>query len=434
MNQSQKTISAGFAKRDITPKKSIETVGFGRPDEHSRGVFSPLYTEAAVFRSQDEICALITIDHIGFLKANADNLREKIGALLGTDKEKVMLCFSHTHSAPNDSLSPEWLKEVCDKTEECVKEALLKLMPCDGAILNGYADIGLNRRKGAAALDRRVGVIKLCKVGHSEPSLLILRLTAHANCLKGDNYLISSDYFGAVRDKLSEEFNCPVMLTQGASGNVAPRFYNSKLDVPDACDERFVRTENALDKTADDVLRSIKDAVKNAKPQSLTCLSMYSKFITLYADVPTKERALEIADEAKRFCGIDPTGWLGEVKRLNEAGITEQADKTEVQYFALGDAALCGVSNEIMCEFAIKSAKKLCDEYFYFGGYTNGCTGYFPTEEEFDLGGFEVYWSMLIYYIYHGRVFPLRRDSATALIDFAVKNAPKKISNTALEK
>ena len=31
---------------------------------------------------------------------------------------------------------------------------------------------------------------------------------------------------------------------------------------------------------------------------------------------------------------------------------------------------------------------------------------------------------MLIYYVYHGRVFPLRRDSASELIRFAAENAP----------
>lgn len=101
-----------------------------------------------------------------------------------------------------------------------------------------------------------------------------------------------------------------------------------------------------------------------------------------------------------------------------------QAETVEVQCFSLGSGCLCGVANEIMCEFALRVSAQLKSDLFYFGGFTNGCTGYFPTEEEFDKGGYEVYWSMLIYYIYHGRVFPLRRDSASELIRFAAENAP----------
>ena len=47
---------------------------------------------------------------------------------------------------------------------------------------------------------------------------------------------------------------------------------------------------------------------------------------------------------------------------------------------------------------------------------------YFPIEEEFDRGGYEVYWSLLIYFVYFGRVFPFERNSAGKLIDFAVRN------------
>ncbi|MFA6702593.1 MAG: hypothetical protein WCS06_08030 [Dysgonamonadaceae bacterium] len=62
---------------------------------------------------------------------------------------------------------------------------------------------------------------------------------------------------------------------------------------------------------------------------------------------------------------------------------------------------------------------------FYLGAYTNGCTGYSPTQHEYDKGGYNVYWSMLIYYIYHGRIASLNRDSATKLIKTAVKSVPK---------
>ena len=44
--------------------------------------------------------------------------------------------------------------------------------------------------------------------------------------------------------------------------------------------------------------------------------------------------------------------------------------------------ALAGVPNEIMCEFALRASDALLSDVFHLGGYTNGCTGYLPTEEE----------------------------------------------------
>lgn len=81
-----------------------------------------------------------------------------------------------------------------------------------------------------------------------------------------------------------------------------------------------------------------------------------------------------------------------------------------------------------MVEFALEPAKILKDEYFYVNGYTNGCLSYFPTEEEFELGGYEVYWSLLIYYKYFNRVFPFEKESASKLIGCIVQEM---LSNSA---
>jgi len=60
---------------------------------------------------------------------------------------------------------------------------------------------------------------------------------------------------------------------------------------------------------------------------------------------------------------------------------------------------------------------KACnDDFIYFGGYTNGCDGYLPTADEYDKGGYVVLHSYLIYYIYHGTVMPLNRDTAAKLV------------------
>lgn len=53
----------------------------------------------------------------------------------------------------------------------------------------------------------------------------------------------------------------------------------------------------------------------------------------------------------------------------------------------------------------------------FFNGYTNGCDSYLPTAPEYDLGGYEVLWSNLLYYPYHGRVMPLDRATADQLAD-----------------
>ena len=418
------TVYFAYQEVDITPKKPMQTIGFGREDEKSRGVLHGLLAQVSLWEYGADLSCLVAIDHIGFSKQHGDALRRLIGKRLGIGMEKVMLCFSHTHSAPNDGIEQEYAEFVDAEIEKAVVLAQKKLAPIKGAWGNAYGDIGLNRRLECNDLDRRIGVFKAVDAESGALKLLLLRLTAHGNVLKGDNYMISPDYFGAVRDVLQEQYGCPIMVTQGASGNVAPKYFCSDLTPPDACDHRFIRSKRALFDMAEEVSHQVNKIMHSIQPVWLRNLETYSTFIDLYADVPSYERAVEIAQEARQFVGIDGTLWLDEVCRLQKDGVKRQKDATEIQYFSIGNGCLCGVANEIMCEFALRSKAMMENDYFYFGGYTNGCTGYFPTEEEFDKGGFEVYWSMLIFYIYHGRVFPLQRNACTLLIEAAVRNAP----------
>ncbi|NCC14997.1 MAG: hypothetical protein EOM28_01405 [Clostridia bacterium] len=418
------TVYFAYQEVDITPKKPVQTIGFGRQDEQSRGVLQGLLAQVSLWQYEVESCCLVAIDHIGFSKQHGDALRCAIGTLLGVGMEKIMLCFSHTHSAPNDTAEKEYADFVDEQIKKAVILARKKLAPIKGVWGNAYGEIGLNRRVDSQALDNRIGIFKAVDAESGVLKLLLLRLTAHANVLKGDNYLISPDYFGTVRDVLQQKFVCPVMVTQGASGNVAPKYFCSALTPPDACDSRFIRSERALNDMAEEVMRQVEKTIASTRPVALRSLKMYSAWIDLYADIPWYERAVGIAEEAKKYAGIDGALWLAEVRRLQREGIKTQRDTTEIQYFSTGNGCFCGVANEIMCEFALRSQAMIQNDHFYFGGYTNGCTGYFPTEEEYDKGGYEVYWSMLIFYIYHGRVFPLNRDSCALLIQAVVEYAP----------
>lgn len=423
MNEKFDTVSFAYEEVDITPRKPVQTIGFGREDEQSQGVAHALSAQVSLWKYKEERCCLIAIDHIGFSRHHGDTLRKTIGTLLGVGMEKIMLCFSHTHSAPNDSIEKEYALFMDDGIKKAVILALQNMAPIKGAWGNAYGDIGLNRRWDSGELDRRIGIFKVVDWKSGNLKLLLLRLTAHANVLKADNYMISPDYFGTVRDVLQERFGCPIMITQGASGNVAPKYFTSALTPPDACDDRFIPSEDGLRDMAQEVLRQVEKKIDSIQPVEIKRLKMHSAYVDLYADMLCEKRAMEIAEEAKKYAGIDGTLWLNEVRHLQALGVKTQKDTTEIQYFSMGDGCFCGVSNEIMCEFALRAQKRTGNEYFYFGGYTNGCTGYFPTEEEYDKGGYEVYWSMLIYYIYFGRVFPLNRNACTLLIQAAVENA-----------
>ena len=93
-------LKLGYAEADITPCDAVETVGFGREDNKSRGILKPLLAQVTVWEADDRYC-LITVDSIGFKKELTDHLRNMVCKALNISTQEVMVCFSHCHSAPN---------------------------------------------------------------------------------------------------------------------------------------------------------------------------------------------------------------------------------------------------------------------------------------------------------------------------------------------
>ncbi|MDF2822237.1 MAG: hypothetical protein K0R15_2685 [Clostridiales bacterium] len=182
--------SLGLYEVDITPTKPVQTVGFGREDELSRGILHSLSAQVSIWQFGADKCCFVTIDHIGFESKNAYILRSDIADILSISIDKVMLCFSHTHSAPDDSIEIEYFNFLCMQVKIGVQKALNTMRPVKLAWGNAYSDIGMNRR-ASDNIDRRIGILKVVDVDSGILKLLLLRLTAHANVLKEDNYLIS---------------------------------------------------------------------------------------------------------------------------------------------------------------------------------------------------------------------------------------------------
>ena len=416
----------GYGEADVTPDWPAPLVGFYREDNYSKGVLSPLLAQVSVWE-EDIRAALITIDSIGFTKELSNVLRDQVAKRIGALRENVMLCFSHTHAAPDGDAGDGYYELVCKQVMPALETAVEGMEEVKAGCVNARTSIGVNRRSVSDRVDDRVGILEVrgLREGGSgaERKLMLLRLTAHGNVLKADNLMISPDYFGNVRETLQKKCGCPVMLIQGAAGNIAPKYFCSKNTPVDARGPRFVRSENALQLMAEEVLRSVEEALEEHVITAANNLHAYSRMITLRAQVPALERANAIAKEAMMECGIDGTQWLEQVQKLHAQGITMQEEQAEVQYFRIGAFCLCGMAYELMTEFALDAAERLKDEFFYLNGYANGCLSYFPTKEEFDLGGYEVYWSLLIYFKYFGRVFPFERGEADRVVEFVVKHA-----------
>lgn len=398
---------AAFAQADITPDFQVELIGCYREDSKSQGVLHSLHAQVLVLEFRGRNYCLIAVDSLGLTTTLSDELRSIIAKQLETGITCVMLCFSHTHSAPAP-LSPvngeRYFRLMCERIQKCVAEAKKKLKPCKAGWTMTNTEIGENRREGCTAVDNRLGALKIADSATGCPLVVVLRITAHANILMSCNNKISSDFFGAAREKLQGYFLCPVILIQGASGNIKPAGVDKILggSIPD------------LDRISDILLNSAKQLRFNMA--EVDNLQMYSKKFDYYSDVPSEEESKQICDDAKKSCGINGSEWLRECERLRESGVTKQVQEGKIQFLNLNGGCFCGVPDEIFCEISLEASKQAHAPYLFLNGYTNGCTGYLPHSEEWVKGGYETLYSYLQYYQFHGHVMPFQKDTADRLV------------------
>ncbi len=424
-------ITMGFAQTDITPDQPLQLVGYDvRPDNLSRGVLHRLLAQTLVWQSSKQICCLIAVDSLGFTTSLSNQLRQQVAAILQTTPAAVMLCFSHTHAAPNAAAEKSYYRFVCAQILQAVQQAQQTMTPIQAAWGLATNTIGVNRRAASLHFDDRLGILKITGPKPSSLKVLLLRITAHANVLTADNYAISADYFGAVRQRLTQRYGCPVVIIQGAAGDVKPKFRQANADFlethPSAAAQTplsasqqklyFKQSLQALETIAQLVEQAVAEVLPTLLPQPVQTLTMFSRRASFYADVPSWTKAQALANEAWTSAAIDGTGWLQEVKRLLAQHITQQKADTEIQYLMLNEGCLCGTPYEAMSAIATAIWQSAANPLLFFNGYTNGCESYLPTAAEYDQGGYEVLWSNLLYYPYHGRVMPLNRDSADRLV------------------
>lgn len=398
---------AGFATIDITPTGPVELIGCYRPDNRATGVLHPLLAQALVLSRGAENFCLIAIDSLGLTVERGDALREQVAAVLGTIPGNVMLCFSHTHSAPEPTpraLGGErYWEHLQTQTIACVRNAQSAQRPCLAGWALTRTDIGENRRAGGTALDDRLGALRITDES-SAPIVTVLRVTAHANVLMTHSSQVSSDYFGPARQALSAQLGTPVMLLQGASGNIKPVLV----------DMIYGGTEADLAPIVDRLTASARTLA--FAPEPITTLRMRSTCLDFASPVPDAAQAQSIAGAS----GIDASAWLDECARLRQQGITAQHQRGELQLLQIGQGAFAGVPEEIFCELAIDAAARTHNPFFFLGGYTNACTGYLPTAAEWAKGGYETHDSLLSYFPFHGHVMPFAEGTAEEIVQAAV--------------
>ncbi|PFC83496.1 alkaline ceramidase [Bacillus anthracis] len=407
----------GVCKVDITPPIGIDFVGYHR-ETGINNIEERIYGTVFVFEKDEMKTVFISIDNIGMLIEDTNMIRERVARELHVPFEQITVVYTHTHSGPetvgDNPLVQSYKTILVNNVVHGAVTANKKLKRCEVGWGVTTGDIGVNRRERTSdgrakmgtnidgVVDKRIGMLAIRDAETKELSGIVVFCTAHPNVLKGDSDVLSADYPGMTREILEKIVNCPVMIVQGAAGNVNAKYRGSR--------EALIQMAYIL---SGHVLTMLPTVTYSPIVKLRTVSSTMQMKLK---DIPEIDEIRSMAQLAEKQWGVNTDEWLTIVLEKDKQSIRQLRIDLEVQLFQVNEGMFSGIPMEPFSETALEMKERLRNELAFLGGYTNGYIGYLPTREEFTYGGYEVELNPVVYGPVTNLMMPPEENTAELIV------------------
>ncbi|MBK5486388.1 neutral/alkaline non-lysosomal ceramidase N-terminal domain-containing protein [Bacillus sp. TH17] len=407
----------GVCQVDITPPLGIDFIGYHR-DTGINNIEEHIYGTIFVFEKDEVKTVFISIDNIGMLVEDTNIIRERVASRLHVPFEQITVVYTHTHSGPetvgDHPLIKSYKTILLNNVVQGVITANNNMRSCEVGWDVTTGDIGVNRRErtpdGKAKMginiegivDKRIGVLAMRNAESKELAGVIVFCTAHPNVLKGDSDVLSADYPGMTREILEKIVNCPVIIVQGATGNVNAKYRGS---------------QEALKQMAYVLSGHVLTILPTVTYRPIVKLRTISSTMQMrLKDLPEIDEIRRMARSAERQWGVNTDEWLTIVLEKYKQGIRQLSIDLEIHMFQINEGMFSGIPMEPFSETAVEMKESLQNELAFFGGYTNGYIGYLPTKEEYAYGGYEVELNPVVYGPVTNLLMPPAENTAELIV------------------
>ena len=224
---------AGFARRDITPDRSMSMAGFDRRKDPSAGTLDPLEVCALALSGVESTPFLMCVfDLLGTDSKLCVHIREAIASRLDIPAERIWVGATHTHSAPtghfsgNQSYDETYVGRLTAEAISAAAEALAGMRPVTAAAAQSQATgVASLRNRGREGSEFPMPLPLIFLEGDERP-LVLARISCHPTVLDERNLLYSRDLPGQLRDGV--EADCLVL--NGPCADLSTRFTRQASD------------------------------------------------------------------------------------------------------------------------------------------------------------------------------------------------------------
>ena len=409
-------LTAGVARRVISPPKGIFLIGYGDRSKGNTGVHDDLTATALVLESGGVRVALVALDILTINEFVVDRVRARLAPT------EVILCCSHTHSGPiayANEKSPrknrEYINSLVENIVAAVDEAQAKLQPVRLEYSLGEASVGINRRERmpdghmeigrnpAGARDNSLQVVSVFSQS-GERLATVVNYACHGTVLGPANLLVSADWIGAMRPRVESELGGLTLFLQGAAANINPDMYWED----GRAFEKAAEQGHAVAEAVQDAVRSESEPVAEAPLEIVRVEAWLPTETRAETPRPPKNYGKPLLSLAKMpgFMAIFADLLLNQ--RYPWRSVIEAVDgfwsvPMRINAVRIGSLALLTFAAETFTEIGMKVKAASPAQHTLFASVSDGCISYLHTAESHPEGGYEVDIAPLAYR-YPGRL------------------------------
>ncbi|MBR2634056.1 MAG: hypothetical protein IKD31_00575 [Clostridia bacterium] len=408
---------AGFARLDITPPLGIPLTGYYR-SRYADGVLDPLEINALAVSDGEKKAVLLAADLILIDEACSTEIREKVAAENGLEKEAVLIHCLHQHTAPHVGKGEciplvDYLKDgayldlLYRKFSDAaaialsdLSEAKISTASCDTAeplsFVRRFRMKDGSTRTNPGALnpdvvgpigeaDNSVRLIRFEREGKRD--LALVSFSTHQDTISGNKY--SADWGGALRRQGEKRLkNTRFVAISGYQGDV--NHVDIQKPSPASIEEAYAHCQY--------MGKVLVDAVEQMWNRTEPVRGSFLWTKTVVKNIPTNTAGIERAEECWEIYRKSMNKTLGyklefgekaDMGRIGSLPKSPVCQKLVVSLLGIGSAALLGVGGEPFTYYAVKAREAASDLFLMTACLVNGGEAYFPTQEAYDEGGYE---------------------------------------------
>jgi hypothetical protein len=393
----------------ITPGPGYRLGGYLARKGVATGALDDLEASLVWLSTEDDPGVLwVALDALATDTGLTRTLADAVTTTVGIPGDRVLVCASHTHSAPEGwtdpihpavpgERDPGLVRRLTETITAAARSLAARRAPVTGRWYDGEAGpVGANRYRVDGPHDDSVGVLELRYAGGG-PSALVFDYANHPTVLGPDNLAWSADWPGATRRMLGTPVTA---FLQGAAGDASSRFVRRGRDHAEV---------SALGGV---LAGSIVRVLTQRSP-----LTVNGPVRMTRATVPLAYRELPTAAESLQLCRQAEAEWSGlltwygdddpavRIARTCYEGSLMLAEMAAADGFtgtvsvpisvvSLDDVAWVHTPFELFASLGLRIRRASPFRCTRVIGYTDGYAGYLPDADAYRDGIYEAYISL----------------------------------------